>query len=351
MPYRNLSRATLLLCCLVGTSSVNAEPAANAALLYHNYCSVCHGDRGDGQSRGSQALNPPPRDFTAAAAKQELVRDRIIHAIAKGRPGTAMVGWKGQLSDKEIAALADYLLATFIKPSVSAGNSRGRDIYASTCAVCHGDAGDGGTWTSGMALKPRDFTSAQARSLSRAGMIEVVSKGRPGTPMVSYASQLSKQDIEAVVDYVRTTFIKAAPEIAGLSGTYAHGTPHAATAPAPATTVVKADMKAPLPNGLKGDMKRGGDFYMRNCITCHGAGGGGDGPRAYFINPKPANFLLPAYRARLNRPVLYAAIRDGKLASEMPAWGKVLTPQQLADVSEFVFQSFIAPQASAKKKP
>ncbi len=342
-----LTISTTFLLATVSDAAIAAQPAVNSALLYHNYCSVCHGDRGDGQSRGSQALNPPPRDFTSAASKQELVRERIIHAIGNGRPGTAMMGWKGQLNDQEIAALADYLLATFIKPATVAGNSRGRDIYATTCAVCHGDGGNGGTWTSGMALKPRDFTSQQAKALSRAGMIEVVSKGRPGTPMVSYASQLSRQDIEAVVDYVRATFIKAAPEIAGLSGTYAHGTPAPAAAPQPA----KSDMQAPLPEGLQGDLKRGGDFYMHNCITCHGAGGAGDGPRAYFINPKPANFQLPQYRERLNRPALYAAIRDGKFASEMPAWGKVLTPQQLADVTEFVFQSFIASQASAKKKP
>lgn len=344
-------RASLILCVLASAPLHAAQQQpVNAALLYHNYCSVCHGDRGDGQSRGSQALTPPPRNFTSAESKRELVRERIVHSISNGRPGTAMVAWKAQLSEREITGLADYLLTTFIQPT-SANHNRGRDIYAKTCAVCHGDGGNGGNWTSGMALKPRDFTSEQARTLNRAGMIETVTQGRPGTPMVSYASQLSKQDIEAVVDYVRATFMQAAPEIPGLSGTYAHGTPHATTVSASLAPTTKADMKVPLPNGLKGDLRRGGDFYMRNCNTCHGAGGNGDGPRAYFINPKPANFHLPQYRERLNRPALFAAIRDGKLGTEMPAWGKVLSPQQLADVSEFVFQSFIAPQSSAKKKP
>jgi len=342
--------AGLVFSGLVSTSVLAAQPSINAALLYHNYCSVCHGDRGDGQSRGSQALNPSPRNFTSEASKQELVRERIIHSITNGRPGTAMVAWKAQLNDREIAALADYLLATFIKPS-TASSSHGRAIYAKTCAVCHGDAGNGGTWTNGMALKPRDFTSDQSSMLSRAEMIDTVTKGRPGTPMVAYASQLSRQDIEAVVDYVRATFIHAAPDIADLSGTYAHGTPHTAPVASAHASPATIDPKASFPEGLQGNLKRGGDFYMHNCITCHGAGGAGDGPRAYFINPRPANFHLPQYRERLNRPALYAAIRDGKLGTEMPAWGKVLTNQQLADVSEFVFQSFIAPPASAKKKP
>lgn len=345
--------ALLALLLLLGLASLPArgEPAVNAALLFHNYCSVCHGDRGDGQSRGRESLQPPPRDFTSAASKQELVRQRIIHSIANGRPGTAMVAWKEQLSDKEIGALADYLLTTFIHAKGAQENPRGRAIYAQTCAVCHGDQGDGGAWTSGMALKPRDFTSDQAQGLSRTAMIDTVTKGRPGTPMVAYASQLSKQDIEAVVDYVRTTFMRQKPEIAGLSGTHAHGIPVAAQAPRVTPAAEQADMKLPLPDGLKGDFRRGGDFYMHNCITCHGAGGNGDGPRAYFINPKPANFHLPQFRDRLNRPALFRAISDGKLGTEMPAWGKVLTRQQVADVSEFVFQSFIAPATTAKKKP
>ena len=29
----------------------------------------------------------------------------------------------------------------------------------------------------------------------------------------------------------------------------------------------------------------------------------------------------------------------------MPAWGKVLTPQEVANVAEFVFQTFIHPES------
>ncbi len=112
-------------------------------------------------------------------------------------------------------------------------------------------------------------------------------------------------------------------------------------------------MTAGLPNGLKGDLKRGGAFYLANCATCHGARGDGAGPRAYFINPKPRNFTEPASRARFNRVALYAAVSEGRLGSEMPAWKHVSTPQQMADVSEYVFRSFIvaapATQAAATK--
>ncbi len=108
-----------------------------------------------------------------------------------------------------------------------------------------------------------------------------------------------------------------------------------------------ADMSLPMPLGLKGDIEKGRDFYMQNCFTCHGVTGAGDGPRAYFINPVPRDFLLESSRQYLNRPALFEAITKGRTASEMPAWGKVLNEQEIANVAEYVFQSFIL---AGKKK-
>jgi len=107
------------------------------------------------------------------------------------------------------------------------------------------------------------------------------------------------------------------------------------------------DMSLPMPLGLKGDIEKGRDFFMQNCFTCHGVTGGGDGPRAYFINPPPRNFLLATSRQYLNRPALFEAITKGRTGSEMPAWGKVLNEQEIANVAEYVFQSFIL---AGKKK-
>jgi mono/diheme cytochrome c family protein len=112
-----------------------------------------------------------------------------------------------------------------------------------------------------------------------------------------------------------------------------------------------ADMSLPMPLGLKGDPDKGRIFFMENCFTCHGVKGDGDGPRAYFITPPPRDFLLETSRQRLNRPVLFEAITNGRLGTNMPAWGKVLDSQEIANVAEFVFQNFItAPQESKGKQ-
>lgn len=313
-----------------------AAPAGSsqAAVLYHNYCSVCHGDKGDGKSRAAGSFGTPVRDFTSEASRKELSRERIALAIAHGRPGTAMVGWKTQLSEKDIKTLADHVYDTFVNPSPALAG-RGKDIYDKNCAVCHGDKGAGSVWANAnMSRQPRNFTAPESQTLTREAMLAAVTHGKPGTPMAGFAGRLPPEDIGLVVDYVRSAFMAGA----AISGTRAHGGREADTT---ASTAPRADMTAGLPNGLKGDPKRGGAFYLANCATCHGARGDGQGPRAYFINPKPRNFIEAASRARFNRPSIYDAVVEGRLGAEMPAWKHVATPQQMADVSEYVFQTFI----------
>lgn len=252
--WRGIWRTAVLLVA-VGLAAppvvaADAASAIDAAVLYHNYCSVCHGDKGDGQSRATGALSTPPRNFTSAESKRELSRERIISAITHGRPGTAMVSWQRQLSENDIARLADHVLTRYVQGSA------------------------------------------------------------PSLP-------------------------------SAISGTRAHGGREADAA----STSARVDMTAGLPNGLKGDLKRGGAFYLANCAACHGARGDGAGPRAYFINPKPRNFTENASRTSLNRTALFAAVSEGRLRTEMPAWSKVATTQQIADVSEYVFQTFIVGRA------
>lgn len=195
--------------------------------------------------------------------------------------------------------------------------NRGEQIFKFTCSVCHGEKGSGAVWGK---LNPpaRNFTSAEsAAKLTRERMINSVTYGRTGTAMQPFTSQLSTSDIEAVVDYVRKTFIANASI---------------------------ADMSQPLPKVLKGDRIKGSSLFQLNCSACHGQSGNGGGPRAYFISPKPRNFLLPESRRWLNRPTLFRVISQGSQGTEMPSWNKVLNDQEIADIAEFVFQRFTRPK-------
>jgi len=143
-------------------------------------------------------------------------------------------------------------------------------------------------------------------------------------------NQIATIALMSALAYVPSNaFAEMNPRFSGLNPTV--------TASKPAA----ADMSLPMPNGLKGEPDKGRDFYMQNCYTCHGVTGAGDGPRAYFINPVPRDFLLESSRQYLNRPALFNAISKGRTGSEMPSWGKVLNDQEIANVAEYVFQSFI----------
>ena len=214
-------------------------------------------------------------------------------------------------------------------------------IYAESCSVCHGDDGRGAVWgQASLATPPRNFrTEASQRELTRERMIASATYGRPGTPMPGFGTQLSVPEITAVVDYIRENFMQpdsaasADPHGAGGRGNPGYG---------PAGGVMPPQE---APDDYVGDAVRGAELYTANCADCHGLGGAGDGPRAYFIFPKPRNFHDPATRQYLSRRNLYNGIKFGVVGKEMPAWGKVWSDQDVADVAEYVYGQFIAVEA------
>jgi mono/diheme cytochrome c family protein len=230
-----------------GSAQLGNSPSA----LYHSYCSVCHGDQGNGQSRARASLNPPPSDFTNPAVSAALTRERMIASVREGRPGTAMVGWKTQLSDPQIATIVDYVRGAFM--AVAA---------------------------------PRAVVS-------------------PVPPVLLPQS--------------------APPQGATTGGTS-------------------------VPAMLRGDKARGAKLYDQNCVACHGKAGDGAGPRAYFISPKPRSFISAESRAAFTRPILVLAIAQGKRGTEMPSWDKVMSDQEIANVAEYVFQSFISTGSKTERK-
>lgn len=189
------------------------------ALLFHNYCSVCHGDQGDGRSRARNSLVPPPADFTDPALRTRLTVDYIAAITREGKPGTAMVGWKTQLTPAETTALARYVRTRFVEKSGEESSRHGRSLYGHYCIACHGPAGrgpEGGAVREGTKPAP-DLT--RVPGLSRERVIAAVAVGKAAAGKPGFARQLSPSDIEAVADYLRH-LLAVSP---GVSGTRAHG--------------------------------------------------------------------------------------------------------------------------------
>ncbi len=233
---------------------------------------------------------------------------------------------------------AFFLLASFalVVPTMADEPVDAAGIYAETCSVCHGDDGRGAVWgQASLATPPRNFrTEASRQELTRERMIASVTAGRPGTPMPGFATQLSLSQISGVVDYIRQNFMGLGPA-PDPHGAGARGNPgYGPVGPA-------QGLAESLPE-LEVDPVRGADLYAANCADCHGLAGAGNGPRAYFIFPKPRNFHDESTRNYLTRRNLFNGIKFGVVGKEMPAWGKVWTDQEIADVAEYVYLQFIA---------
>jgi len=81
----------------------------------------------------------------------------------------------------------------------------GRDIFYKHCQACHGDKGNGKTFASNVLNPPpKNFTAEESKKeLTEERMIQSVTKGRKGTAMMPWESNLTKDEIQAVVHYIR----------------------------------------------------------------------------------------------------------------------------------------------------
>jgi len=81
--------------------------------LYIKYCSVCHGQEGEGDGFNAFNLDPKPRDFTDSTYMNSLSGERLIETITEGGRGVnrspLMPSWNGRLSGMEIEYIVSYI--------------------------------------------------------------------------------------------------------------------------------------------------------------------------------------------------------------------------------------------------
>ena len=82
------------------TNPLGADAAAAGAEVFRTNCEVCHGPQGHGDGPAGQSLDPKPRDL--AVLQASVGDDYLFWRISTGKPGTAMVAWKGILTDDQI---------------------------------------------------------------------------------------------------------------------------------------------------------------------------------------------------------------------------------------------------------
>jgi mono/diheme cytochrome c family protein len=102
---------------------------------------------------------------------------------------------------------------------------------------------------------------------------------------------------------------------------------------------------------------QGKEIYGKQCVSCHGATGRGDGDAAYLLYPKPRNFVAANYRLvstwdRIPTDQdLYDTITRGMPGSAMPSWGHLPGEQRWALVAYIKSLSEKSLTIKPQKKP
>ncbi len=246
--------ATLLATGLWAQQDAATPDGERGAQLFATHCSACHGETGAGDGPVASLLDPRPRDFGLGAFHVVSTDngvpsdDDLADTLRLGMVGTAMPGWS-HLPDSDLAALVGFVREAIVQrrletalsnagqqspasaaeterqirdalapgarvpvgpapPSTPADIARGREIWAESCAECHGMDGRGGVRTDlrdirGRPSHPRDFSRGLFRGSDEpVELARRITLGMPGTAMPSF--ELPAEDLWAVVHYGRS---------------------------------------------------------------------------------------------------------------------------------------------------
>lgn len=82
------------------------------------------------------------------------------------------------------------------------------------------------------------------------------------------------------------------------------------------------------------------ETYQNLCMRCHGEKGDGHGMIATYLDPYPRDFTNAGFMNSKTDERLAASIKNGVGGTSMPAWGKVLSDDQIKGVLAYINQNF-----------
>ncbi|UCH54405.1 MAG: cytochrome c oxidase subunit II [Pseudomonadota bacterium] len=115
--------------------------------------------------------------------------------VVQAVPQEEFEKWASLQKSKAVAEAADST-KTFTLDELMA---KGKQVYGSTCAACHGPNGEG------VGPFPK-IAGSKVATGPLAAHLGTVIKGRPGTAMQAFGPQLNDADIAAVVTFQRNSF-------------------------------------------------------------------------------------------------------------------------------------------------
>jgi cbb3-type cytochrome c oxidase subunit III len=167
--------------------------------LFKRNCTICHGSDGEGDT--GPALN----DKTFLDTTED---GTLFSVISSGIPGTEMPAWNqshgGPLTDENVRQLVAFLrswqsTAVDRRSQPKPGDpNNGAQIYASVCAICHGDDGKGND--NGPALNDAE----KLKQFDDAWYRDTINDGRPAQGMPTWGTVLSPQQVADLIAFINT---------------------------------------------------------------------------------------------------------------------------------------------------
>lgn len=244
------------------------------------------------------------------------------------------------------ALLASRALPGTEPPAAPPGDgSRGRAVYESQCAACHGEKGRGdgpAAWL--LNPRPRDFSLAKLKfpaasngAPAEADVLRTLENGLPGAAMPSF-SHLPEPDRRAAAGHVMGLMRE------GLVERLVEKKVPRERAAAAAADRLRADPPfapppepAPTPEGWS----NGRRVFLAACVSCHGPEGHGDGPSASTLVDdagfpiSPRDLTRGVFKGGADAASIFQRVRLGIPGTPMPAH-PALTDAETWDVVHHV---------------
>lgn len=337
----------------VVASAPAAVPTAEALELgrkvYNYRCYFCHGYSGDAKTLATTYLEPKPRDFSNTPP-QALPRELMLAVTTHGKAGTAMKGFQGILTPREIEAVTDFVRSEFMEKravntryhtrengwpdhdrhqvafpfargelaidtpweQLDGEQQRGKRLFLSTCITCHdhGRVQNPGTpWESRPVSFPRDAYCTSCHTDTPRSEPQGVDHPRPATH--TFAQPNGSVPVRL-------------PQEAG---------------PRVGSAYLVHDKPPVIANATPLE-KKGEHLFQKNCAFCHAGDGTSKGWIGSFLEPHPRDLTSREEMRGMTRERMRKSIAEGLPGTSMPAWREVLADGDIDALIAYISRAF-----------
>ena len=183
-----------------------SKPIVRGGIVFKTYCKLCHGEVGNGVARATKLYGKVNLEIT------QKTPNYFENIIRQGGTGVGrsefMPPWQDELSEEQINDVVSYLSI------IAAPERRGEAVFKANCILCHGVKGDGkGRASVLFHPPPANLTKSDKNDDYKKMIITYGGAAMGRSPVMPiWGEQLSSQEINDVIKYLRTILVVPPPQ-------------------------------------------------------------------------------------------------------------------------------------------